>query len=279
MGDTAHQSIRVECIELPPASAFSLPFSPFDFRHTIIAVTSGTMKIIDGGHTVAAAHSQIYILPQHCIIKATGEERAKFRLLLFTDAFLRKAAYLANTGAFTMLKGEFTHMATDDATFKVVKKLLLLLDKHQNSAHPSNSPVIFALTFNLLLSCLAELHAYTPRVIKKGLSRKEHVSYRFLRLASEHAQHHHDVRYYADKLCMTQGNLTKILKITLGRAPKAILEELLVKHAKAYLDREPDSIYAIADALCFKSSPAFINFFRFHTGLTPNEYRNRKTLK
>lgn len=272
-----HNSVKVELIDLANASVFSLPFSPHIFKHVIIAVTLGKIKIIDGGQTVEATTSQIYILPAQSVIRGIDKEKSKFWLVLFTEDFLREAVYLANKKASDLLKAEFTHLVPEEATFKVIKKLLLLLYKHHNSSHPYNSPIIFVLTFNLLLSCMAELHAYEPRVMKQGLSRKEHVSFHFLRLASENARLHHDVRYYADRLHMTQGNLTKIVKTTLGNAPKAILEEVLIKLSKEFLDRDPDSIYNIAEELSFKSSSAFINFFKSYTGMTPTEYRNRKT--
>lgn len=270
-------SIKVELVDLAPSSVFPLPVSPHVFKHIVIAVTSGRLTVINECQTVEANSSQIYIVPKQCILQAFEKENAKFWIALFTDDFLHRAAYLANTHVLNMLSGEFVHLSIDSETFKVIKKLSLLLYKHQNRAHPYHSPVIFLLTFNLLLSCMAELHAYTPRVIKKGLSRREHVTYHFLQLASEHAFEHHDVRYYAEKLYMTQGNLTKSIKAILGTAPKTILDELLMKHAKEYLDRDFETIYNIADKLNFKSSSAFINFFRSHTGLTPNEYRNRKT--
>ncbi|HYD91730.1 MAG TPA: helix-turn-helix domain-containing protein, partial [Flavobacterium sp.] len=97
------------------------------------------------------------------------------------------------------------------------------------------------------------------------------------RLAEKEAQVHHDVHYYAGILCMTQGNLTKIVKEVTGKPPKALLEEILTRMAKELLDNSLLPVYLVAEELNFKSSSAFINFFRTQTGSTPNEYRNRNT--
>jgi AraC-like DNA-binding protein len=87
---------------------------------------------------------------------------------------------------------------------------------------------------------------------------------------------HHEVGHYADVLCMTRGNLTKTVRQLTGKSPKILISEALVRLAMELLDSSDAPVYGIAEALHFSSSSAFVNFFRHHTGLTPEAYRNRK---
>lgn len=271
--------VQVRFIRMPTA-AFILAFlcSPGHFRYHIIAITEGDVEIVYGQNLYKAQTGHIYVLPVDCFIRPAGAKEARFWMLRFTEYYAATALYSGNSiASFQPASGQLYNLHADTASFKVIKKLFLLLDKHQQYSQSANSELICRLTYNLLISCLNELAVMPATLLITSLKRKEYIAVEFLKLAERRAKEHHDVHYYAEILCMTQGNLRKIVKEVTTKPPKILLEEILIRLAKELLDSNLNPIYEVAEELNFKSSSAFINFFRSQTGITPNEYRNRNT--
>jgi AraC-like DNA-binding protein len=205
-------------------------------------------------------------------------EPVKLLIVQFSNRFAEDNLYEVHSGTTEKLfSGDISKITADTDNFKVIKKLLLLLYKHHSNAASSNSPVICRLTFNLLFSCFSEFKEVAVPQVQPAASYKVVTALKFLHMVEVHAIEQHGVKFYADELCMTQGNLTRIIKEVTKDAPKSIIEASLIQKAMAMLDDNLLTIYTVAEELGFKSSSAFINFFRFHTGRTPNEFRNRKS--
>jgi AraC-like DNA-binding protein len=106
-------------------------------------------------------------------------------------------------------------------------------------------------------------------------SRGDEVFLKFLRLLLINYREHHEVSFYAGKLCMTAGNLSRIMKAFSGKTAVQWINEGLVSEAKTLL-RTPDAtVQQIADDLHFGDQSSFGKFFKKHTGLTPREYKKR----
>lgn len=80
------------------------------------------------------------------------------------------------------------------------------------------------------------------------------------------------VKYYADKLCVSRRYLTWAVHKISGNTPKSFIDSNLIEKAKLLLHTK-DSIYMIAEELHFESHASFATFFKKHTGLSPSVYR------
>lgn len=277
--NTGYAGLQVNLFRLA-ASTFSIAFlySLNNYRYTIIAVTNGEAEITVEESLVKIKFSNVCILPSYCYIRPAAGSNATFWVLRVTEDYAATAMYNGNNGFLSKPANSIVrNFEAGPSDFKVIKKLLQLLNKHQSYNASANSRVICRLSFNLLISLLKELTASDAPEFKTALKRKEYITVEFLRLVDKEAKEHHDVRYYAGILCMTQGNLTKIVKEVTGKPPKMIIEKILIRMAKELLDNNLRPIYWVAEELNFKSSSAFINFFRNRTGTTPSVYRNRNT--
>jgi len=277
--NTGHPGLQANLFRLA-VSSFSIAFlySLNNYKYNIIAVTSGEAELTVGESVVKIKSSGVCILPSHCYIRPAAGCEATFWILRITEDYAATAMYSGNNGFLSQpSSGTVQFLEAGPSNFKVIKKLLQLLNKHQSYSESTNSQVICRLSFNLLISLLKELTVSEAPEFKAALKRKEYITVEFLRLAEKEAKAHHDVHYYAGMLCMTPGNLTKIVKEVTAKPPKALIEEVLTRMAKELLDNSLSPIYSVAEELNFKSSSAFINFFRSQTGSTPNEYRNRNT--
>ncbi|GGB64586.1 AraC family transcriptional regulator [Flavobacterium suaedae] len=276
LGDTGFQVRRLQL----RGDAFTLAFlyGVQYFRYHIIVVTEGQLQINSDTQGLKAVAMDVCIVPPESYMKAAGGQTVIVWLVRFTETYLRQTLYTARNTTLTVLleREELYSLKADEFHFQVICQLLLLLEKHQKQGTSQHAGTITTLTFNLLLNCLLELREHTGSRFTNAVRRKEQLTIAFLRLVEQQGGMHHDVGYYADVLCMTRGNLTKTVRQLTGKSPKALITVALVRLAKELLDGSEVPVYGIAEALHFGSSSAFVNFFRHHTGLTPEAYRNRK---
>lgn len=98
---------------------------------------------------------------------------------------------------------------------------------------------------------------------------------RFYRLLVENCYSQHDVKFYADKLCITPYYLSKITFKTLGISPKELIDRQIVMEMKRLLVSTDLSAKEIADRFHFDSTSYMGRYFRRHTGMTPTEFREQ----
>ena len=84
-----------------------------------------------------------------------------------------------------------------------------------------------------------------------------------------HCREQHEVSYYADRLCMTPDNLSRIMKAHSSKTAIKWISDALVTEAKILLGNPNITIQYVADELNFGYQSSFGKFFRKHTGLTP----------
>ena len=98
----------------------------------------------------------------------------------------------------------------------------------------------------------------------------------FMYLVHTHCHEHHDVTWYANKLCITPEKLTGVLKKLYGKTANVLIDETIMAEAKVFL-RNPDlSIQEISEILSFADQSTFGKFFKRHSGVSPANYRKGK---
>lgn len=96
----------------------------------------------------------------------------------------------------------------------------------------------------------------------------------FIMLIMGHCKEQHEVSFYAKKLCITPGHLSRVLNTFSGKSAMKWISDALISEAKILL-RKPDiNIQQISEELHFGEQSSFSKFFKKHTGITPVEYRN-----
>ena len=123
-------------------------------------------------------------------------------------------------------------------------------------------------------------YSYTKhRVINnfKGTDRQKEIYTSFLNVLNANFKKEREVRFYADKLCVTAKHLSHVVKEVVGRSPLDIIEEYVVTESKALLLSTNMSIQQIGENLNFPSQSVFGKYFRRITGISPSEYRKIKS--
>ncbi|MEM7334895.1 MAG: helix-turn-helix transcriptional regulator [Chloroflexota bacterium] len=97
---------------------------------------------------------------------------------------------------------------------------------------------------------------------------------RYIQLVEQNAIAHPKVNWYADKLAVTVGHLSKSVKNALGMTAGCLLRDRIVLEAKRLLVHTDNTAAEIALQLNFEDASYFGRFFKRETGQTPNQFRN-----
>lgn len=95
----------------------------------------------------------------------------------------------------------------------------------------------------------------------------------FMGLLQKYHCTEHQVRFYADQMCMTPKYLSSLIKDHSRKSAAQWIDEYLVLEAKSLLKYSDKSIKEIADTLRFSDPSFFCKYFKKQTGMTPTEYK------
>lgn len=96
-----------------------------------------------------------------------------------------------------------------------------------------------------------------------------------LELIESHLTDHLPVSDYADQMHLSPYQLNAITKSTLGKTCSQVLNDALIMEAKRHLLATTRQINQISWDLGYEDPSYFIRFFKKHTGLSPEAFRNQ----
>ena len=105
-------------------------------------------------------------------------------------------------------------------------------------------------------------------------SREQTIFDRFLQLVTQHCAEHHQIGYYADRMCLTERYLSTVIRQTSGTTAKDWIDRALITRIKIELRHTDKPAAQIADEMHFANPSFFSKYFRRLTGMTPGEYKS-----
>ena len=107
-------------------------------------------------------------------------------------------------------------------------------------------------------------------------SREQTIFDRFIQLVNQHCREHHQIAYYADRMCLTERYLGTVIRQTSGTTAKDWIDRALITQAKVLLRHSDKSVLQISEDLNFPNPAFFSKYFKRLTALTPLEYRGKE---
>jgi AraC-like DNA-binding protein len=104
-------------------------------------------------------------------------------------------------------------------------------------------------------------------------SREQTIFDRFLQLVTQHCTEHHQIGYYADRMCLTERYLSTVIRQTRGTTAKDWIDRALITRIKIELRHTDKPAAQIAEEMHFANPSFFSKYFRRLTGMTPGEYK------
>lgn len=111
---------------------------------------------------------------------------------------------------------------------------------------------------------------------KAPMPRHQELFQQFKTLVSRHCEQERNIPFYASEMRISPHHLSAVISRASGHSVLYWINRAVVLRAKVLLHTSNLLTYEIADRLHFANPPAFNNFFKRETGLTPMEYRESK---
>lgn len=131
---------------------------------------------------------------------------------------------------------------------------------------------------SLLLDIYDKIKEYFIETGNANTPRKEELFERFILLVFKYSSTRREVKFYADKLCITTRYLSTIVQGMTGETPKDIICAHCIQDMKMLLRTTNESIQEIAFNLKFPDQSFFSRYFKRYTGMSPLEYRNKQKI-
>ncbi|MDR2679473.1 MAG: helix-turn-helix transcriptional regulator [Tannerella sp.] len=272
-------------IEFDKTSLFELknfaPSIPTGFDAVIlISISEGEMELqIDYVTYKAGKNSLILIMPAHITHFISGSSDMRGWVLAISKPFLETLSYSREQqhqpdvlSYMQFKKNPLTYFS--DLEYKSLYPSLDYvrnrMRQHAHLFYKESIKVALKMFFldlgNVYLS--KSEHFTTPT-----LSRKEELFVDFLSLLRKNCKKQHDVKFYANELCITTQYLSSILKKESGKSAGRWIRDALMIEAKGMLKMPRTNVQQVANELHFPDQSTFGKFFKKHTGMSPMAFR------
>jgi AraC-like DNA-binding protein len=134
----------------------------------------------------------------------------------------------------------------------------------------------------ILLVLLKRLIIYVTKLAKSEYvpatiiaEEKFHTIRKFNLLVEAHFKSEHSVGFYAAQLCKSPKTLSNLFAVYNHKSPSQVIQERIIIEAKRLLFYTDKPVKHVTFELGFEDVSYFSNFFKKHTGSSPQEFRNR----
>lgn len=246
----------------------------------LILIQEGRSEIrLNGSPVMLEAHTLLLHGPHYLTDHLYSSPDIRFITLAIGESLRTDNAYLAQTTTLLLElmqhNGQFTIPLTPSESHTLQQELAsltALLGTEHRFLRQRIQTACLALFLDIA-DFLSHKHIITRRP-----THREHLLTEFHTLATRHFRHHHHIRFYADRLAVSEQYLSRIVRSGTGKSVGRILADLLTMEASTLLGTTKESVGEIALRLGFSDTPGFCKFFRRQTGLTPLGFRKRTHL-
>lgn len=214
---------------------------------------------------VAVPNSIVQILEQ--------SDDLKVEFLFFTFDFVSNIRLSTQLGYIIKAVEEQTCLYLTNDTFGDLLDVHRLIVKQYKKHIAYREDVIKNFLYALIYQILQLYATNTAKNTVKARNRNEDIHMRFMTLLFKHYKVERNVRFYADKLCLTPKYFAKVIKDTSAKSVLEWIEEIVIVAAKALLKGSDKTVAQIASELEFASPSFFGTYFKKRVGMTPIQYR------
>jgi len=236
--------------------------------HTPYHVEEGRVLMVTSGWVRMLINLEEYRMEEHSLLVIAPN--SVFEVLEEDEGFAMQAF------SFKDLPGSVsvgTHMVVPlaDGGWKLADEFFWLL-WHVVHLQPPVPEVVMHLQTAFLLE-LKSKAVCDDALRSRTATRRDVLFHHFLDLVGEYGLRERKIQFYADKLCITPGHLSDVVKQASGLTVMQLLNRHAVQKAKLLLRHSELPIGEIAEQLNFANPSFFSKFFKRETGMTPNAYR------
>lgn len=189
----------------------------------------------------------------------------KYFLLDFNSEKLTSLPFLQSTISLPCIM-------LDEVQQKQILSVFIKIEK-EYSARNLNYHELIRIYLNEMFIKLARFYSKTHSL--KSVCNYELVQLnKFQSLIDLYYKKHEPLSFYADKMSITQKQLSYLCKKVLNKKPSQLITERLILEAKRLIIHSEYTISMISDVLNYSDNSYFNRIFKKNCNLTPEQYRN-----
>ena len=173
--------------------------------------------------------------------------------------------------------GDILFISLDGPYQNKLKLLLDIFTQELNTPdHIQNDMLVMLLKRLIIIVTQLARSKYAPD--EKLQDQRLDIFRKFNLLVEMKFHEEHSVNYYAGMLNKSPKTLSNIFSLYNDKTPLQVIQSRVLLEAKRLLHYTPKSIKQITYELGFEDPAYFCNFFKRHTAMSPNEFRNNKVV-
>lgn len=238
-----------------------------------LLTTAGKATVeIDGRSYTSQPGTLHVILPYHLLNTTMISPDFRCLTLAFTFDAMADFPYMLQSCVPEKMERTPTIHLTGDELERLAGLHQAIAVHYQLTTHPSYAGILRSLLFVFT----AEVSAiYTVKPVKVSATHGEELTDGFFRLLHEHFRIHRETTFYAGQLCISSKYLSRLIRQVTGQVPSYWIADFTVREAKMLLKSTTLTVTQLSEQLNFPNSSFFARYFKRHTGIAPQEYRQK----
>jgi AraC-like DNA-binding protein len=255
------------------------PSNPSRFEAVIlIGISEGELEIqIDYVTYKADKNSLTLVMPTHITYFEKGSDNLKGWVLAISKSYMETLSYFGEQQPIVISYIQLKKHPLTGFNAIEYKSLYSSLDfvrsKMRQHAHLFYKEVI-NMALKMFFFDLGNIYLNKrEHFVPPSLSRKEELFTDFQELLRKNCKKQHDVKFYANELCITTQYLSSVLKEQSGKSAGQWIQNALMVEAKRMLKAPRTNVQQVANELNFPDQSTFGKFFKKHAGVSPMVFR------
>jgi len=251
-----------------------IPLNKYPFN-TIFLFTHGECKLQIGLINHVLKSNDLVIIPEHVVYQTSClVENYGYCIHFKTEYLLSflKIGSIADILPPTLSDSKYVLPLTADQA-NTIKILFEEIYQEYNGVSKEKDNIIRCYIEILLLK-VKEYFLGGLSLVHSNITRSLQLTKQFKALVEKNFITMRRVNEYADILHICSKHLEKTIKETLSVTPKQLIHDFVLAEAKLLLKQTDKTISEIAYELKFEDQSYFSRFFKKHTSITPQEYRD-----
>ena len=243
-----------------------------------IELSEGDMEVqIDYVTYKVEKNSLIFIMPEHIMQLKSISNNLKGRILAISESYAESLSYLkqqhSNIFFYMQIKKNSLTLFDSQDYLYLYSSFDFACNKIRQHTHIFYNDVINS-SLKLFFLELSNLYLSKQKnYIAPTWSRKEEHFIDFLSILKENCKNQRNVKFYAEKLCITSQYLTSVLKEQSGKSARQWIQDALIIEAKEMLKMPYVNIKQVSYKLNFPDQSTFGKFFKKNAGISPFAFR------
>jgi len=249
---------------------------PITAPYVIIALNhSGWIRSeFDFEEKICGAHDLTLMSPGHVMHALETSEDYRATLLFMTRRFYSiLAETFPNSYKYVHYYQNTFHLT--EKQYEGIKSCLHQIKILSEIDHPYRDQL---LTSQMdIMAHLTEVYCTENGVVLEEKTGTEQLILQFHNLIAQNYAQHREVKFYAEKLCLSPKYFGTVVNQALGYSAGELISRFVMVQARHLLQHHRKyTIQQVSEKLGFSDQTAFARYFKKHAGVTPLEYREGK---